>query len=84
MNDNIYNVSNEANSGSLITSSKGTGIFALPLVGQRLAEARTFFDHLSPKDDDSVGVRFGKHTLRYGAVAGSGLAGVCIAAIVAL
>ena len=60
------------------------GIYALPVIGPRARKTRQFFDDMAPTQDDSLGVKIGKNTLRYGAVAGSGVAGAAVAAVLAL
>jgi hypothetical protein len=60
------------------------GIYALPVIGPGARKTRQFFDDMAPTEDDSLGVRIGKNTLRYGAVAGSGVAGAAVAAVLVL
>ena len=60
------------------------GIYALPVIGPRAMKTRQFFDDMAPTQDDSLGVKIGKNTLRYGAVAGSGVAGFAVAAVLVL
>jgi hypothetical protein len=60
------------------------GIYALPVIGPRARKTRQFFDDMTPTQDDSLGVKIGKNTLRYGAVAGSGVAGAAVAAVLVL
>lgn len=60
------------------------GIYELPVVGHGARRTRQFFDDMAPTDDDSVGVAAGKNALRYGAVAGAGLTGAAVAAVLVL
>jgi hypothetical protein len=60
------------------------GFYALPVIGPRARKIRQFYDGMAPTEDDSLGVKIGKNTLRYGAVAGSGVAGAAVAAVLVL
>jgi hypothetical protein len=60
------------------------GIYALPVIGPRARKIRQFSDDMAPTEDDSLGVKIGKNTLRYGAVAGTGIAGAAVAAVLVL
>jgi hypothetical protein len=60
------------------------GIYALPVIGPGARKTRQFFDDMAPTEDDSLGVKIGKNTLRAGAVAGSTAAGFAVAAVLVL
>lgn len=60
------------------------GVYSAPIVGKKLADAREFFDEMAPKETDSPGVRFGKNTVRYTAVAAAGAGAAGLTAVVVL
>jgi hypothetical protein len=60
------------------------GIYSAPVVGEKLADVRVFFDEFAPTATDSPGVRLGKNAVRYTTVAAAGVGAAGLTAVVVL